>query len=396
MKTQYLCLALTLSSLLHPSIAVAAVKPPGLANRTVLIDCSRGDSIARALTLPANRLVIKISGVCVGDIMIDRDRVVLEGISPDATLEGDPEIPGPALAIFGASEVNLIDLTVRGGDSSGVVVRRNGETRLERVRIIDTPVIGLLVDTGSSALLVDSVVRNHQIYGAAVFGSSGLTVQGSNEFSGNGRIGLLMSSGASLHTQGGGAISADDNGILGIVLQSGAAGLFPSTLVRRNGVAGVQVTFSASFSSIGLDNSFSDNGAFGVLLFDAAQFSAAGSFRDNAVAGIQASEGSVVSVATDIPATIAGSPIGLSLDGAIGTFNNVDINSAAFTFGTRVTFGPAVTVTSLSCDLTALVRGSISCPSPAAAASGPSTQDGANSIGSTSADTKRLFQLPPS
>lgn len=373
--------------------AVVLAKPPGPDSRTVRVDCARGDSISKVLKLPAHRLVIEVSGVCTGDLRIDRDRVTLLGLGSDAALYGDAETPGPVVEISGARGINLVNLRVAGGDSSGVVVQRNGEARLERVNLIDTPLIGLFLEQGASVLLVDSSSSGHQLFGAALFGNSGLTVRGSNEFSNNGQVGLLMSDGSGLHTQGIGTITASDNGAVGLVLQAGASGLFPSVVAERNGVAGLQLVFTASFSSIGNENSFSNNGLFGAFLFDNAQLSVAGEIRDNAVAGILASEDSVVSVATDIPSQLTGSPVDVILDGAIGTFNTVDIGSVELTFGTRVTFGPDATVANLFCDSTVLSRGSVSCPPVTSTIEAPEASDQLSVAGEWSG-LRRLYQKP--
>lgn len=391
MKAQFACFLFALT-LLVPALAKA--QPPGPVLRTVQVDCAAGGTLAKALALPAHRLVIEISGACFGDVVIDRDRVTLQGVGADAALVGDPAAPGPGLLVSGASEVNVTTLTIRGGDVFGIAVRRNGEVRLDRVRVVDTPLIGLLVDQGSSAVMIDSALLDLPLFGAAVFGASGLTVQGTNEFSGNGEVGLLLSDGGNVHTQGVGLVIANDNGIAGIALQAGATGLFASVQARRNGFAGVQAAFAANCSSIGT-NDFSENGAFGAFVTDGSHLQASGDYRDNGTAGIFATEGAVVNIATDIPSRIDGSPVDVILEGAIGSFITADIDAIDLSFGARAVFGPDVTVDTLTCDGTVLTQGAISCPAPVALTEGLSKVEARSSDSDRIVRSPRLFRLPP-
>ena len=363
--------------------------------RTIPVNCSRGITLEQALGIPAKTLIIEIEGVCSGDVRIERDRVTLRGVTPDAALVGDAGNPGAVIEISGVSEINLVDLTIQGGESFGVGVRRNSEVSLERVRVVETPVIGLLLDRSSSALMIDSTIENHGLFGSALLGGSTLSVRGINEFSRNGQVGLLISDGSALATQGIGVVRADENGAVGVVLQVGSTGLFPSTEARRNGVAGLQVSFSSSFNSIGNNNDFSENLAFGALLTNSSQISAAGSFQSNGTAGIMAAAGSAVSVQTDVPTQILGSPVGVILEGAVGNFDTIEIDSMQLSFGAQVTFGPTVTLASLSCDETVLTRGSLSCPPSATASSGtvPARESALLSLEGL-ADSVRIFQLP--
>ncbi len=372
----------------------AATNLPGLFSWTIRVDCDNGGTVARALSFPAHRVVVRVNGVCEENVLINRNGVTLKGVGQDAALVGVPGADAPALALDGVSRIDVIDLAIRGGGSFGVTIRRNSEAYFERVAISDSPGIGLLVDQGSSAILVDSSSSNHQVFGAAVWGSSGLTVQGATEFSGNGQLGLLMSDGASLHTQGGGTLTASDNGGVGIALQSGAEGVFPSVVAQRNAFAGIQLTFSASFSSIGDANDISENGVFGIFMFDNAQLSLAATLRDNSASAIMASENSVVSLASDVPSVLSGSGVDVVLDGAIGTFAAFQAESMNLSFGSRVTFFPDSAVTALTCDPTVLVRGAVSCPAPAAALSGAPKNELVSLALDAARGARRLYRWP--
>jgi|GEM_PF-2634918 len=363
MKAKHLAVLLTAASALVPFVGplILEAQPPGPVTRTKRVDCDSGGDLAAALALPAQKLVIEISGTCLGDLRIERDHVTLRGVTPGATVEGDPSIPGPTIFLLGARDVNLEDLTIT-GDVAGVALRRAAEAQLLRVQITQTAAVGLQIEQASSVVFVDSASTGHGAFGLAVFGESGLTVQGSANLSGNGAFGLLMSDGASLHTQGVGQMVANDNGIAGVSLQAGASGLFPSVEARRNGFAGLDLTFGGDFVSIGA-NDFSENVGFGVFLGDGSSFFGSGLVRDNGMVGIFATENSHLTIASDVFTEIGGSPIGLALEGASGFFSFIDfVSPVELTFGSRASFGPTVTLGTLTCDGTVLTQGGFSCP----------------------------------
>ena len=362
-----LALCALAASAFPPSIA-AAGPAPGSAVRTVRVDCAAGEKVAKALRLPADQLVVELSGTCVEDLVIERSGVTLKGITPDATLQGDATSPGSNVLIRGASRVDLQDLAITGGEAVGVRLQRNAEARLRNVRITGVPFFGLFLEESSSALVEDTVVAEHGFFGVTVFDSV-LTVQGINDFSRNGQIGLLLSSGAALHTNGDGRIIANDNGASGVALQAGAAGFFPSVEARGNGIAGIDLSFGGELTSIGSNNDFSDNGVFGVVAGDGARYFAAARVVNNGSVGIFAEEGTHVNVATDQPSNVTGSPVDVILAGGTGTFGGttqqtglVVIGTIELTFGSRASFGADATVGTLTCDGTVLTQGAFSCP----------------------------------
>src|SRR5205809_4282468 len=89
----------------------ARAEPP----KTVAVDCSAGETIAKALTLGDERkpLLVQISGTCSEHLLIDRNDVTLAAGAPDATITG----PDPAIDVIKvtASRVAIEGLTVTGG-----------------------------------------------------------------------------------------------------------------------------------------------------------------------------------------------------------------------------------------------------------------------------------------
>jgi len=83
--------------------------------KTVAVDCSAGETIAKALTLGDERkpLLVQISGTCSEHLLIDRNDVTLAAGAPGATITG----PDPAIDVIKvtASRVAIEGLTVTGG-----------------------------------------------------------------------------------------------------------------------------------------------------------------------------------------------------------------------------------------------------------------------------------------
>lgn len=340
--------------------AAAEPAPPGPAILTVQVDCSSEDRLERALAQPAQELVVELSGTCVGDLLIQRDRVTLRGVTPDATLAGDASNPAPAVTIRGSQVVRLEDLSIQ-GDLFGVRLHQGASATFSGVELSGSQIIGVLIEENSSLVASNFSATGVGVFGTAVFDSSSLTVERSVDLSFNGVVGLLMSTGASLHPRGAASFTANDNGVVGVALQSGAHALFPDFEARRNGLSGVDLVFEGSFASIGEVN-ISDNGLFGVVAADRSVFCAAGRLDGNGSAAIFASENATIAMATGEPSAITGSPVVLA--NVTGSFSNISIDGTVdLSFGSRTTFGPNTTVGAISCDGTVLTQGALSCPS---------------------------------
>lgn len=99
----------------------AEAKPP----KRVTVDCTAGDTIADALTKsPGQPLVVNIEGVCNENVTITRNNVTLQGVNPTSSeirgvAEADPFEESP-ITLLGAQLVVIDNLTVSGGQSSGI------------------------------------------------------------------------------------------------------------------------------------------------------------------------------------------------------------------------------------------------------------------------------------
>ncbi|HUF78167.1 MAG TPA: hypothetical protein VMR44_04545, partial [Thermoanaerobaculia bacterium] len=62
---------------------------------TVAVDCDAGDTIADALAQRADELTVEITGSCVEDVTIRRDRTTLVGVAPGAEIVGSPSPADP-------------------------------------------------------------------------------------------------------------------------------------------------------------------------------------------------------------------------------------------------------------------------------------------------------------
>jgi hypothetical protein len=125
------------------SLPLAAAKPL----KVIDIDCTDGDSINKALDKRDTELIINITGICIEDVVVRRDRVTLRGTDPAldgirAATVDDPY--GAALFIRGGRRVNVENLQLTGARSAGLLiedVRRS--TMLRNLRIEGNQEVGL-------------------------------------------------------------------------------------------------------------------------------------------------------------------------------------------------------------------------------------------------------------
>lgn len=110
-----------------------------------VVDCSRGDSIQRALGR-GNRdrlLEIVVRGTCAGDVTITRD---------DVTLVGDGEVRG-TINIIGARRVLIRGLTVSSPTGHGIFGTENAAFRVEGAALERNFMNGVQVRNGAQATI---------------------------------------------------------------------------------------------------------------------------------------------------------------------------------------------------------------------------------------------------
>lgn len=429
-------MALYLTPPLHAQVGppgdVPRGGPPVPATLTVSVDCDAGESLASALTTRADELTVELSGTCVEDVTIRRDRLTVRGATPGTAVVGvsDAGTPQPAIAIEGASRVRLADFTIRDSDTRGLLVRDGASVELERMTLTRNASSGITVQDGSFARLLDVTATSNDFVGIAAWGNSSLRLGGNIVTSSNGVGGLSLSTGSGLqYALTGAVLEANDNGFVGINLQITASGQFASsTLPRRviarrnnigisllngshftgrnlevtdNATAGVLVVGDSEFFATG-DTTLDDNGLWGVLcegqsLVDMTGAPGSGprlkSTSGNGLFGIQMTTGCHADLGSCQPPQageagpcsertgarwvsrtngIAGAFVeggSLRLANAVVRDNaNLDM---ALLFGSRAELGEGVEVGSLTCEPSVLTRGTVGCPPVAPLSAAP-------------------------
>ena len=144
----------------------------GPGTKTVDVDCAAGDSITDALKRKADELIINISGLCVEDVTVRRDRVTFRGTDPltdgiQAATTDDP---------FGAA----------------LLIRESRFIRVENLKLTGAPRTGLRIENARRHVYVDNCrLEGNDNFGLVVLG--GLTDVTDTVITGNGDAGIAAS-----------------------------------------------------------------------------------------------------------------------------------------------------------------------------------------------------------
>ena len=212
--------------LLIPLALVAAVpltSPTGDADspmRMRVVNCDRGEEIARALARAEPGDTIRVTGTCVERVSIKTDRITLDGQGA-ATLDGGggpiAEFDGVVM-IDGASGVTIQGFTVQNGPGEGILGTHGAAFSVRNTTVQDNGGNGVAVAEGSTAELTDcSMLRNAT--GIDVFTQSSAVLKGAirtNENLGNG----ADINGTSIIEIRGAQVEASRNGGVGLVAGS--------------------------------------------------------------------------------------------------------------------------------------------------------------------------------
>lgn len=370
--------------------------------KIIEVDCGKHQSINEALADNAPLLTVKFTGTCAEDVVIARDDVTLEGSDPSATLVGagsGPTAVGlpPAIAVTGASRVNLRNFTVSDADRRGVEVRAGSRASLQQMRLVRSVSHGLIVLGGSSVQIADSTCDGNGGDGIGVWESSSLVLKGTVSASHNSRVGIIASTGSS--------VTSD---------------ILPTSVIGNDNLEGFAGQFAASFQLS--DVQAKNNRMMGIELIGGAIFSATASVVDGNPYGIVSDHG-IVDLGV---ATVTNNEIGvygdsaahfaLSGSGAVSITGNTDTgfyleagtaylrgdrieNNGAggdvvLAFGAQMSFAGANTVGRVECDGSVLTRGSPGCPA-AAALNAWRSAPAAVAVPSPSASARRRPQVSP-
>jgi len=239
--------------------------------KTVAVDCSAGETIAKALTLGDERkpLLVQISGTCSEHLLIDRNDVTLAAGASGATVSG----PDPAIDVIkvNASRVTIDGITVTGG-RNGITGNSAPGLIVRNATVQGTGRNGITYAHGASGVVDGCTVVNNARDGVAVDSASATVIN--SEVSHSGRMGIGVFNGGSarigidnFNVGAGNVISA--NTVNGVHIVFGSTALIAMNQITGNGTgnptgSGINLT-SASADIVG-GNMVSGNAGTGINL----------------------------------------------------------------------------------------------------------------------------------
>jgi hypothetical protein len=124
-----------------------AVRRPALGP---LVNCSNGESIQAAVDASAAPVEIRITGICVENVVIRNKDVSLRGTqspSLDGIRSVDPETP--ALTVRGAVITGIDDLSFSASPGTGLMIRDGARVNVTNCLLENNGDIGLFADSGA-------------------------------------------------------------------------------------------------------------------------------------------------------------------------------------------------------------------------------------------------------
>lgn len=400
----YLPLCLVSALVLSPQCSLAQTKDlqgsaPGLRNApsptsgptTVRVDCSKGETIAKALTRNSDRLVIQIKGTCTEDVVIHRDDVVLTSIVPNTTLVGGVHIESSQRV-----EVSGFTITDNVNFESGLEAVAGSSVVIHDMLVKDSILRGIRI-RDSVAEIRDTTVRNSLSTGIIGRGSR-LSLEGVVDVSNSAESGFVFTDGTSVFSKEGDLISTF--GEIGMIVQSGSSfeGVFGSLTATDNIFAGVLLATQGVFV-YGFDLNASSNGFAGIWLDESSSMSpfsnigvnSTTTLQNNAVVGAFLQRNSTLEFAGTT--LVTGQSFGVFSEESTLRSTNAGITGnltdVFLQFRSVANFASGNSVGTLVCDGTDLVRGQLSCPAPL-----NSLQAGSSEAGREAIEAPRL-QVPP-
>ncbi len=207
--------------------------------KTVAVDCSAGETIAKALTLGDERkpLLVQISGTCSEHLLIDRNDVTLAAGIPGATVSG----PDPAIDVIKvtASRVAIEGLTVTGG-RNGITANGASGFTVRNALVQNTGRNGITYAHGASGVVDGCWVVDNARDGVAIDSASGTVIN--SQVNQNGRMGVGVFNGGSarigidnFNVGAGNTISANFSN--GIHIVFGSSALIAMNQITGNGTS---------------------------------------------------------------------------------------------------------------------------------------------------------------
>ena len=248
------------------STALAQEKP-----RVVNVDCTQGETIARALTRgnESGPLLVLIRGTCNESVLIDRSDVTLRGESGFGGGIAGPD-PVVSTVIITASRVAIEGLTVTGGRNGIEAVGAAG-LAVRNATVQNTGRTGIVFISGASGLVDGCTIQFNPREGVTIAGAQGIVV---NSVVSENRGGVVVIDGGSarigfdnLLNSGGNTIR--QNAANGISVAGGSSASIAMNQISGNGTNPAEpgrsgVSVIESVARIAGGNTISDNAAQGV------------------------------------------------------------------------------------------------------------------------------------
>ena len=347
-----------------------------------LVDCNRGESLASAVARADDADTIVFTGTCNGPILIDRDRITLQGQGA-AVIDGRQQ---NAVTVRGAQNVKLTNLEVRNG-LMGILLESQANAALENIVTHENAVSGLDIENTSSATLRGQFTsEDNRVFGINVNAGSSLTISRAQVLLQRNVLGIQLGTGASAFlTDANAVITAANNFSTGLTVVSGSHLVSFSGMITAhdNGRNGVSVN-----SKAGLDLDAASilesyrNGGHGVqlaessvmTLFNTAGFSGVPGnttikSHDNAGNGVAILLGSNLTMVNQVVMETQNNVgNGVQVDnGSSATLLNASVSGnhpdVSLAFGARSDIRRS-SVGTMTCDATVLSRGDVVCPAP--------------------------------
>ena len=251
MRTTRLAAALA-AAVLVPGVSISVSAHDG---QTFTVNCSRGQTIAKALELGDARkpLVLIIRGLCKENVVINRDRVTLQGDPPRVATVQAVNPKDHTIAVM-ATWIRIEGLTVSGG-SNGIWTSGASQLVVADSVIQNAGLNGIHL-TYSYGRIGRTTIQNNGINGLMLYAAQAAVMN--SELSVNAGSGIKLDGNSTLDISGG-TISA--NGASGIYAQRSDANIRGThitgngtdlTLIEnlRRGVSGLQSTLEIRDSYI--------------------------------------------------------------------------------------------------------------------------------------------------
>jgi parallel beta-helix repeat protein len=124
----------------------------------IFVDCNKKQAIQTALNSANDGDVIQVSGICTENVVIDKNRLLLESAA-GATLNG-PNVNNPTISVRGLN-VEIRGFASISGGRMTIRVERGGSAVIEN-NILQNSLRGVLVIQSSYARIANNTIQNHE------------------------------------------------------------------------------------------------------------------------------------------------------------------------------------------------------------------------------------------